>query len=86
MSATLIENKKVRLRFSVLETYSAGLELLGSEVKALRAKQGSLEGSRILVRGGEAYLVGASIPPYQVANTPETYEAEKPRRLLLNKK
>ena len=86
MSATLIENKKVHLRFSILETYSAGLELSGSEVKALRFKQGSLEGSRILVRGGEAYLVGATVPPYQAANTPDTYEAEKPRRLLLNKK
>jgi SsrA-binding protein len=55
-------------------------------VKALRAKLGSLEGSRIVVRGGEAYLVGATIPPYQVANTPKGYEPEKTRRLLLNKK
>jgi SsrA-binding protein len=82
----LIENKKVRLRFSLLETFSAGLELSGGEVKALRAKLGSLEGSRIVVRGGEAYLVGATIPPYQVANTPKGYEPEKTRRLLLNKK
>ncbi len=86
MSATLVENKKVRLRFSILETFSAGLELSGGETKALRNKLGSLEGSRVVVRGGEAYLVGATIPPYQAANTPETYEAEKPRRLLLNKK
>jgi SsrA-binding protein len=86
MSATLIENKKVRLRFEILETFSAGLELSGSEVKALRAKLGSLEGSRILVRGGEAYLVGATIPPYQMANTVQDYDPEKNRRLLLNKK
>jgi SsrA-binding protein len=84
--SSLIENKKVRLRFSLLETFSAGLELSGGEVKALRAKLGSLEGSRIVVRGGEAYLVGATIPPYQVANTPKGYEPEKTRRLLLNKK
>lgn len=86
MSAPLIENKKARLRFTILDTYSAGLELSGTEVKALRARLGSLEGSRIVVRGGEAYLVGASIPPYQVANAPKEYEAEKSRRLLLNKK
>ncbi len=86
MSASLVENKKARLRFLILETFSAGLELSGSEVKALRAKQGSLEGSRILVRGGEAFLVGASIPPYQMANTSKDYDPEKNRRLLLNKK
>jgi SsrA-binding protein len=86
MSATLLENKKARLRFSILETFSAGLELSGTEVKALRAKLGSLEGSRVVVRGGEAYLVGATIPPYQVANAKEDYAPEKTRRLLLNKK
>jgi SsrA-binding protein len=86
MSATLLTNKKAHLRFTVLETFSAGLELSGTEVKALRGKQGSLEGSRIVVRGGEAYLVGATIPPYQMANTKKEYEPEKTRRLLLNKK
>jgi SsrA-binding protein len=84
--ATLVENKKARLRFSILETYSAGLELSGAEVKSLRSKHGSLDGARVVVRAGEAYLVGASIPPYQMANTPKEYEAEKTRRLLLNKK
>lgn len=84
--SSLIENKKAKIRFTILETFSAGMELTGSEVKALRSKKGSLDGSRIVVRGGEAYLIGATIPPYQVANTPETYDPEKPRRLLLNKK
>lgn len=85
MSA-LVVNKKIHLRFLVLESFSAGLELSGGEVKSLRAKLGSLEGSRVLVRGGEAFLVGATIPPYQVANTKKTYEPEKNRKLLLNKK
>jgi SsrA-binding protein len=82
----LIENKKVRLRFTVLETFSAGLELSGTEVKALRSKLGSLDGSRIVVRGGEAYLIGATIPPYQMVNAKKDYDPEKTRRLLLNKK
>ncbi len=82
----LLENKKVRLKFEILETYSAGLELLGTEVKALRNKLGSLEGARVLVRGGEAYLVNATIPPYQVPNTAESYDPMRPRRLLLSKK
>lgn len=81
----LIENKKARLRFTVLETYSAGLELTGAEVKALRAKTGSLDGARVIVRGGEAYLLGATIPPYQAGNTPKEYDPERTRRLLLSK-
>ncbi len=65
-----IENKTVGQRFTVQETYVAGMELTGAEVKSLRQKHGSLEGSRVIVRGGEAFLVGMTIPPYQVKNTP----------------
>src|SRR5665213_1721549 len=85
-TGNLLENKKARLRFMVLETFQAGMELSGGEVKSLRNKLGSLEGSRVVVRGGEAYLVGATIPAYQPANTPAGYDPEHPRRLLLNKK
>ncbi len=83
--APLIENKKARIRFEVLETYQAGLELLGTEVKALRGKLGTLEGSRIVVRGGEAYLVGMTIPPHQEPNAPKSYDPDRPRRLLLKR-
>jgi len=82
----LIENKKVGLKYEFLHEYSAGLELLGLEAKSLRQKNGSLEGSRVLVRGGEAYLVGATIPPAQIQNAPETYDPTRVRRLLLSKR
>ena len=82
---SLIENKKAHLRFEVLTPYVAGMELLGAEVKSLRAKHGSLEGARILVRGAEAYVVGMHIPPYQMQNTPKGYDPERPRRLLLKR-
>jgi len=84
--ATLIKNKKVTFDFEILETFEAGLELLGSEVKSLRNKRGSLEGSHVVVRGNEAFLVGATIPPYQPANMPKDYDPERTRKLLLNKK
>ncbi len=84
--APLLENKKARLRFETLETFQAGLELAGYEVKSLRAKLGSLDGSRVIVRGGEAFLVGMTIPPYQIANAPKEYDPERPRRLLLSRK
>lgn len=84
-TAILIENKKAKIRYAVVESFSAGLELSGSEVKSLRGKHGSLDGSRVVVRGGEAYLVGATIPQYASSAQDDTYEAERPRRLLLKK-
>lgn len=83
---TLIENKKFFLKYALLESFAAGLELSGQEVKALRAKLGSLEGARVVVRGGEAFIVGMTIPPYQTANAPKSYDPERARRLLLTKK
>ncbi len=82
----LVKNKKAGFNFELLERYEAGVELLGTEVKSLRGGQGKLEGAHVVVRGGEAYLVGASIPPFQKANAPKDYEPERVRRLLLKNK
>lgn len=84
--ANLLEHKKARFNYEILETFEAGIELLGPEVKSIRAKQGSLEGAHITVRGGEAYLIGAHIPPYQPSNTPKDYNPDRIRKLLLTKK
>jgi len=84
--ATLLQYKKALMRFAPQETFAAGIELSGQEVKALRAKLGSLDGSRVVVRGGEAFILGMTIPPYQAANAPKNYDPEHARRLLLNKK
>lgn len=82
----LIRNKKAGFDFELLERFEAGVELLGTEVKSIRGGQGKLEGAHVVVRGGEAYLVGASIPPFQKANAPRDYEPERVRRLLLKNK
>ncbi|MBY0539439.1 SsrA-binding protein SmpB [Patescibacteria group bacterium] len=82
----LVENKKARLEYEILESFEAGMQLFGYEVKALRMGRASLVGSRVVVRAGEAFLVGATISPYQEKNTPKTYDAERTRRLLLSKK
>lgn len=82
----VLENKRVGFDFSILEEIEAGLDLHGFEVKSLRKGLGSLKGSRVVARGGEAYLVGATIPPFQVANAPKSYDPERSRRLLLNQK
>lgn len=82
----LVEYKKALMRFTPVETFSAGVELYGHEVKSLRNKHGSLDGSKVVVRGGEAYIVGMSIPQYQQTNTQKIYDPARNRRLLLHKK
>ncbi len=83
---TVVENKRVGFDYTILEEIEAGLELFGFEVKSLRAGHGSLKGARVVARGGEAYLVGATIPPWQVLNAPKSYDPERTRRLLLSTK
>ena len=83
---SLIRNKKVTLKYEILEKYEAGIELLGHEVKTIKAGRGSLDGAYVIVRGGEAYLINVEIPPYQMANTPKSYDPRQNRRLLLTKK
>ncbi len=82
----LIENRKAYHDYEILEKLEAGLELKGFEVKALKSGRGSLIGSHVIIRGGEAYIVGMDIPPYQPKNTPENYDSQRTRRLLLKKK
>ena len=76
----------MRLDYEILEEYEAGLELLGGEVKSLRAHHGKLEGSHIIVRNNEAFVVGMSVPPYQPGNTSPDYDPERTRKLLLTHK
>lgn len=84
--AVLLKNKKVSYDYEIIEKIEAGLELFGFEVKSLRQSRGKLEGSHVIIRSGQAFLVGASVPPYQPANTPADYESARSRRLLLHKK
>jgi SsrA-binding protein len=79
-------NKRARFDFDILETFEAGLELLGTEVKSIRLGRAKLDGSYVVVRGGEAFLVGASIPAFQPINTAKSYDPERSRRLLLSPK
>lgn len=82
----LIDNKKIFLKYEIIEKYEAGIELLGFEVKSVREGRGSLDGSYVIIRGGEAYLVNANITPYQMGNTPKDYDPKRNRRILLTKK
>lgn len=80
------ENRKARFNYEILEKYETGIELLGVEVKSVRGGQMSLDGAFIIIRGKEAFLINANIPPYQVKNTPADYDSLRNRKLLLTKK
>jgi|SRR3989344_5873001 len=84
--SNLAENRKARFNYELLEEMEAGIELLGFEVRAVRTGKMALEGAHVTVRGDEAFLVGATISPYQPANTPDGYNPARNRRLLLTKK
>jgi len=84
--ANYAENRKARFNYEILEKYETGIELLGTEVKSVRAGQMSLEGAFVIARGGEAFLINANIPPYQPKNSPKDYDPLKNRKLLLTKK
>ena len=82
---SLATNKRVRHDYEVLDTFEAGMELSGTEVKAARNGKVQLKDSYVEFRGGQAYLVGAHISHYSHGNR-ENHEPERPRRLLLKKR
>jgi SsrA-binding protein len=91
--STIAENRRARFDYEIAETYEAGIELQGGEVKSTKNGQLQIAGARVLLRGGnsrrpstpEAYLVNSHIPPYQPKNTPAGYEEDRARRLLLTR-
>jgi|YelNatPaOPRAMG01_1025707.scaffolds.fasta_scaffold15733_5 SsrA-binding protein len=82
----LIQNKKIGLDWRILETFQAGIELQGFEVKSLKNNHGSLASAQAIFSKGELWLIGVDIPPYQPNNAPPGYENQRNRRLLLNRK
>lgn len=84
--ATYAYNRKATFDYELVDKFEAGLELFGYEVKAIKAGKLNLTGARVIVRGNEAYLIGADIQPYQPNNLPPDYEAGRTIKLLLTKK
>ncbi len=80
-----IINKQAPNRFQIVEKYEAGIELLGSEVKAIRLAHVDLNGSYVKFMSGQAYLINAKIFPYKFSRI-EGYQEDRTRRLLLHKK
>ena len=83
---TYAENRKAYHDYEIIEKYEAGVILEGHEVKAVKTGKISILGSYVKILNSEAFLIGATISPYQPKNTPGDYDPERTRKLLLNKK
>ena len=94
----MAENRRARFDYEILETFEAGIELRGFEVKAVKSGRVNLAGSFALPRAhstssgqatsrgdAEIWLLNCDIPPYQPKNTPHDYDPKRSRRLLLKK-
>ena len=78
-------NRKARHNYAILETFEAGVALVGTEVKSLREGKGSLRESYADIRAGEVWLVNCHIPEYQPGGT-RNHDPLRKRKLLLNRR
>ncbi|NEQ06301.1 MAG: SsrA-binding protein SmpB [Moorea sp. SIO4E2] len=80
------DNRQARFRYEILETYEAGIELKGTEVKSIRVGKVNLRDGYGLIRGGEAWLLNVHISPYQKINEYFNHDPRRSRKLLLHRK
>ena len=80
---TVAENRRARFDYFIEETLEAGIALSGTEVKSLRAGEGSIAEAYAEVRGSEAWLVNANLPEFSHGNR-FNHEPKRPRKLLLH--
>ena len=83
---TISQNKRARFDYHLLQSFEAGVSLAGWEVKSLRAGKVQLTDSYVLMKGGEAFLLGANITPLDTVSTHFVSDPTRTRKLLLHKK
>jgi SsrA-binding protein len=83
---TIAQNRRARHEYELSETFEAGIVLEGWEVKAIREGKAQLTDAYVLLRNGEAFLLGAAITPLVSASTHVVPEPQRTRKLLLHAK
>ena len=81
----IVENRRARHDYQLLDRFEAGLQLAGTEVKSLRDGRASLGQAYAEIRDGEAWLVGAEIQVYDQGNR-ANHDPSRPRKLLLHRR
>lgn len=85
-SRLVAENRKARFNYEILDTFEAGIQLAGTEVKSLRSGHTNIAEAYAAEHGGEMWLYNAHIPEYNQASQYFNHEARRPRKLLLHKR
>jgi SsrA-binding protein len=79
------DNRRAKFDYAIEDKFEAGLQLQGTEVKALRAGEGSIGESYAEIRDGQCWLVNANIPEFSHGNR-NNHEPKRPRKLLLHQR
>jgi SsrA-binding protein len=79
------DNRQARFQFEILETYEAGIELAGTEVKSIRAGKVNLRDGFARIRNGEVMLMNVHISPHQMTNQVFNHDPRRTRKLLLHR-
>ena len=82
---TLAYNKRAKFDYQLLETFEAGLKLIGNEVKSIKNGRASLKGAYVTVYKNELYLINTHVPHYQ-NHADTSYDPDRSRKLLMNRK
>lgn len=85
-SSQIAINRKARFDYSIEDTLEAGIVLMGWEIKSLRAGKANISDSYVILKNGEAWLLGSEIVPLNSASTHVTTDSQRTRKLLLHKK
>ena len=78
------DNRQARYLYEILETFEAGIELVGTEVKSVRAGKVNLRDGYALIRNGEAWLINVHISPYQASGQYFNHDPRRTRKLLMH--
>ncbi|MEB3310942.1 MAG: SsrA-binding protein SmpB [Snowella sp.] len=78
------DNRQARHLYEILETYEAGIELKGTEVKSIRAGKVNLRDGYGLLRNGEAWLINVHISPYEASGEYFNHDPRRTRKLLMH--
>jgi SsrA-binding protein len=81
----IAQNRKARYEYAFHDTFEAGLALMGSEIKSIRAGRVSLQEGYVSIQDGEAWLLNVHIAPYDPASR-EGHDPRRPRKLLLHRR
>ena len=81
----IAQNRRARFEYEIIDTVDAGLVLIGTEVKGLRERGATIGEAYVVIRNGEAWLVGATIPEYSNASQ-GGHEPQRTRKLLLHRR